>query len=347
MQVVIGVTLVINMRDGLDARKINVAARLIREGELVAFPTETVYGLGGDALNRNAVLKIFKAKGRPADNPLIVHIARFETLHDLAREVPKEAELLAERFWPGPLTLVLPKAENVPKETTGGLDSVAVRMPSHEIALALIRASDRPIAAPSANISGKPSPTLAEHVIDDFYGRIACIIDGGETFIGVESTVIDLTGWPPVLLRPGGLPLEEIERAVGEVIIHPAVRGKEVDLARAPGMKYRHYSPSAAVIVVEGRRDRVHRKIKELVESFKGEGKRVGVMATGGIYEADEYFDLGESEEDVARNLFKALRELDKRGVDIIIAEGIEERGLGLAVMNRLRKAAGYRVVKV
>ncbi|WP_048151415.1 L-threonylcarbamoyladenylate synthase [Palaeococcus ferrophilus] len=340
-------TVVINMREGVDARRIRVAARFIREGELVAFPTETVYGLGGDALNREAVLKIFRAKGRPADNPLIVHIADFEGLYELAREVPKEAELLAKRFWPGPLTIVLPKAGGVPKETTGGLDSVAVRMPSHEIALALIRASGRPIAAPSANISGKPSPTLAEHVIDDFYGEIACIVDGGETFIGVESTVIDLTSWPPVLLRPGGLPLEEIERAVGEVLIHPAVRGKEVDLAKAPGMKYKHYSPSADVIVVEGKRERVHEKISELVASFKGEGKRVGVMATGGTYEADEFFDLGGSEEEVARNLFKALRELDKRGVEIIIAEGIEERGLGLAVMNRLRKAAGYKVVKV
>ncbi|ASJ02281.1 threonylcarbamoyl-AMP synthase [Thermococcus profundus] len=340
-------TVVIPMRDGLDERRLRVAARFIREGELVAFPTETVYGLGGDALNRDAVLKIFKAKGRPADNPLIVHIADFEMLYELAREVPKEAELLAKRFWPGPLTLVLPKAEKVPKETTGGLDSVAVRMPSHEIALALIRESGRPIAAPSANISGKPSPTLAEHVIDDFYGRIACIVDGGETPIGVESTVIDLTSWPPVLLRPGGLPLEEIEKAVGEIEIHPAVRGKEVDLAKAPGMKYRHYSPSADVIVVEGKKERVHEKIRELVSSFRNEGKRVGVMATGGFYEADEFFDLGGSEEEVARNLFKALRELDKRGVDIIIAEGIEERGLGLAVMNRLRKAAGYRILRV
>lgn len=340
-------TVIINMRDGVDARKIRVAARFIREGELVAFPTETVYGLGGDALNREAVLKIFRAKGRPSDNPLIIHIADFEVLYELAREVPKEAELLAKRFWPGPLTLVLPRAEKVPKETTGGLDSVAVRMPSHEIALTLIKVSGRPIAAPSANISGKPSPTLAEHVVDDFYGKIACIVDGGETFIGVESTVIDLTGWPPVLLRPGGLPLEEIEKVVGEVLIHPAVKGKEVDLAKAPGMKYKHYSPSADVIVVEGKRERVHEKISELVATFKKEGKHVGVMATGGTYEADEFFDLGESEEEVARNLFKALRELDKRRVDVIIAEGIEERGLGLAVMNRLRKAAGYRVVKV
>lgn len=339
-------TIIINMREGVDERKIKVAARFIEEGKLVAFPTETVYGLGANALDKNAVLGIFRAKGRPADNPLIVHIADFEQIYTLAEEVPKEAEILAEHFWPGPLTMVLPKRENVPKETTGGLESVAIRMPAHEIALSLIRESRLPIAAPSANISGKPSPTLAEHVIDDFYGRIECIIDGGETKIGVESTVLDLTTWPPLLLRPGGLPLERIEEIIGDVQIHPAVRGKEADLAKAPGMKYKHYSPNAEVIIVEGRKEEVREKMKELVEEFRRRGIKVGVMATGEFYEADECFNLGESEEDIARNMFKALRELDKRGVDIILAEGVEEKGLGLAVMNRLRKAAGYRVIK-
>ncbi len=336
-------TIVINMRDGLDGRKIRIAARLILEGKLVAFPTETVYGLGADALNENAVRRIFEAKGRPADNPLIVHIADFKDLEKLAREIPEEARLLAEKFWPGPLTLVLPKREEVPAVTTGGLDTVAVRMPAHPIALALIRAST-PIAAPSANISGKPSPTLAEHVVDDFYGKIEAIIDGGETKIGVESTVIDLSSERPTLLRPGGLPLEEIERVIGEVEIHPAVRGKLVDVAKSPGMKYKHYSPNAQVIVVEGKRDNVRRKINELIAEYRGRGLRVGVMATE-EYEADEFFHLGRTEGEVARNLFKALRELDKRGVDVIIAEGVEERGLGFAVMNRLRKAAGYRIV--
>ncbi|NJD99763.1 threonylcarbamoyl-AMP synthase [Thermococcus sp. LS1] len=336
-------TVVINMRDGMDDRKIKIAARFILEGKLVAFPTETVYGLGADALNEEAVRRIFKAKGRPADNPLIVHIADFDDLKKLAREIPDEARLLAEKFWPGPLTVVLPKKEEVPTVTTGGLDTVAVRMPAHPIALALIRAST-PIAAPSANISGKPSPTLAEHVIDDFYGKIECIIDGGETKIGVESTVIDLSSEKPTLLRPGGLPLEEIEKVIGEVEIHPAVRGKLVDVARSPGMKYKHYSPNAQVIVVEGPRENVRKKIEELVNEYRKKGLRVGVMATE-QYDADEFFHLGTSEEEVARNLFRALRELDKRGVDIIIAEGIEERGLGFAVMNRLRKAAGYRIV--
>ncbi|NJE60220.1 L-threonylcarbamoyladenylate synthase [Thermococcus sp. 21S7] len=336
-------TVVINMRDGLDERRMEIAARFILEGKLVAFPTETVYGLGADALNENAVRRIFEAKGRPADNPLIVHIAEFNDLKKLTREVPREARLLAEKFWPGPLTMVLPKGEEVPYVTTGGLDTVAVRMPAHPVALALIRAST-PIAAPSANISGKPSPTLAEHVIDDFYGKIECIIDGGETKIGVESTVIDLSSERPTLLRPGGLPLEEIENVIGEVEIHPAVRGKLVDVARSPGMKYKHYSPSAQVIVVEGKRENVRRKIGELVKEYRSRGLRVGVMATE-EYEADEFFHLGKTEEEVARNLFRALRDLDKRDVDVIIAEGIEERGLGFAVMNRLRKAAGYRIV--
>ncbi|WP_456367638.1 L-threonylcarbamoyladenylate synthase [Thermococcus sp.] len=337
-------TIVVNMRTGVDPRKIRIAARFILNGKLVAFPTETVYGLGADALNPDAVKRIFEAKGRPPDNPLIIHIADFRDLKRVARDIPKEAKLLAEKFWPGPLTMVLPKADEVPPVTTGGLDTVAVRMPAHPIALALIKAST-PVAAPSANISGKPSPTSADHVVDDFYGRIEVIIDGGETNIGVESTVIDLSSERPMLLRPGGLPLEEIEATIGPVEIHPAVKGKTVDMARAPGMKYRHYSPNAQVIVVEGPSNRVRRKIEELVREYRSMGYRVGVMAREEI-SADEFYFLGKTPADVARNLFKALRELDKRGVDVIIAEGIEEKGIGLAVMNRLKKASGYRVVK-
>ncbi len=337
------VTVVINMRDGIDERKLAVAVRFILDGKLVAFPTETVYGLGADALNEKAVRRIFEAKGRPADNPLIVHIARFDDLYLLARDVPGEAKVLARKFWPGPLTLVLPRGEGVPDVTTGGLDTVAVRMPAHPIALALIREST-PVAAPSANISGKPSPTLAEHVVDDFYGRIECIIDAGETRIGVESTVLDLSSEKPTLLRPGGLPLEEIEGVIGEVRIHPAVRGELVEVARAPGMKYRHYSPNAQVILVEGPRDRVRDRVTMLVEEYRSRGLRVGVMATR-EYDADEFVHLGSTDVEVARNVFRALRELDKRDVDIIIAEGVDEKGLGFAVMNRLRKAAGYRIV--
>ncbi|MDK2915338.1 MAG: L-threonylcarbamoyladenylate synthase [Thermococcaceae archaeon] len=339
------VTIIINMRDGVDERKIRVAGRLILEGKLVAFPTETVYGLGADALNENAVRRIFEAKGRPPDNPLIIHIADLKDLKKVAASIPREAEMLAKKFWPGPLTLVLPKSEKVPYVTTGGLDTVAVRMPAHPVALALIRAST-PVAAPSANISGRPSPTLAEHVVDDFYGKIEAIIDGGPTWVGVESTVLDLTSERPTLLRPGGLPLEEIERVIGEVEVHPAVKGKKVDLAKAPGMKYRHYSPKTPVVVVEGNPEKRLEKIRELVEERRSQGLRVGVMATARV-DADEFYFLGSTPEEVARNLFKALRTLDKSGVDVIIAEGIEEEGLGLAVMNRLRKAAGYRVIRV
>ncbi len=336
-------TVVINMRDGVDKGKLSVAVRFILDGKLVAFPTETVYGLGADALNEKAVRRIFEAKGRPADNPLIVHIARFEDLTMLAREVPDEAELLVRKFWPGPLTLVLPKRETVPDVTTGGLNTVAVRMPAHPVALALIREST-PIAAPSANISGRPSPTLAEHVIEDFYGRIGCIIDAGKTPIGVESTVIDLSSEEPTLLRPGGLPVEKIEEVIGEVKIHPAVRGKMVEVAKAPGMKYRHYAPNALLILVEGPKGEIGEKISALVREYRSKGFKVGVMATR-KYDADEFVHLGSTDVEVARNVFRGLRELDKRGVDVIIAEGIEERGLGFAVMNRLRKAAKYRVL--
>ena len=338
-------TIIINMRSGVDEVKLRIAAKLIREGKLVAFPTETVYGLGADALNERAVRRIFEAKGRPADNPLILHIAKFSQVYELAREVPEEAKVLVERFWPGPLTIVLPRKDVVPDVTTGGLDTVAIRMPANEIALKLIELSGKPIAAPSANISGKPSPTSAEHVADDFYGKIECIIDGGETRIGVESTVIDLTEHPPVLLRPGGLPLEEIEKVIGKVRIHPAVFGKKVDTPKSPGMKYKHYAPNAEVIVVEGPREKVKGKITELVKELKERGKKVGVIGSES-YNADEFFFLGSSVEEVAKNLFKALRYMDKAGVDVVIAEGVEERGLGLAVMNRPRKASGYKIVK-
>ncbi|MDV3103114.1 L-threonylcarbamoyladenylate synthase [Thermococcus waiotapuensis] len=339
-------TIVIPMWEGVQRDKLSVAAGILKRGGLVAFPTETVYGLGADALNESATRRIFEAKGRPADNPLIVHIAEVEWLEKLAKEVPEKAWELAEKFWPGPLTIVLPARDTVPRTTTGGLDTVAVRMPAHPIALELIRLSDVPVAAPSANISGRPSPTSADHVIEDFYGKIDCIVDGGETPIGVESTVVDLTSEVPVLLRPGGLPVEELSKVLGEVLIHPALKGEKVDIARSPGMKYKHYSPNAQVIVVEGNREKVGEKIDELVEEYRKKGFRVGVMATE-EHDADEFFYLGDSVEEVARNLFKALRELDRRGVNIIIAEGVDERGLGMAVMNRLRKAAGYRVVKV
>ncbi|NPA48170.1 MAG: threonylcarbamoyl-AMP synthase [Thermococci archaeon] len=341
-------TLIIRMaRDSTDERLINVAARLIRDGRVVAFPTETVYGLGADAFNPPAVRKIFELKGRPPDNPLIVHIATEEQLRMVAGKVPEKALKLAAEFWPGPLTLVLPRSDRVPDVVTGGLDTVAVRMPAHPVALKLIRASNRPIAAPSANVSGRPSPTLAEHVVDDFYGKVDCIIDGGPTDIGVESTVLDLSEDVPLLLRPGGLPLEELERVIGKIEVHPAVHGGKIDRAKAPGMKYRHYSPRARVVVVEGEAEWRRKKIRELVEEYRRAGLRTGVLITEDYDTgADEVFVTGKSMEEVARSVFRGLRCLDKRNVDVIVAEGVEERGLGLAVMNRLRKASGYNVVR-
>ncbi|MDC8437743.1 MAG: threonylcarbamoyl-AMP synthase, partial [Candidatus Nitrosotenuis sp.] len=245
------------------------AASIIRRGNLVAFPTETVYGLGADALNAKAVKKIFVAKGRPADNPLIVHVSDKESVNDLARDIPQLAEKLISRFWPGPLTIVLKKSKMVPKVTTGGLDTVAIRMPKNKIAQALIREAGTPIAAPSANFFGRPSPTLAKHVLDDLDGRISAIIDGGRTRIGIESTVIDLTRKTPMLLRPGGVTLEELHSAIGRVDVHPILKGKKSELVhRSPGMKYKHYSPDAHVILIEGPSILVHKKILKLVQQF-------------------------------------------------------------------------------
>lgn len=328
--------------------KIKIAAKILRKGGLVAFPTETVYGLGANALNPQGVKKIFEAKGRPKDNPLIVHIAEKEEVHRLTKEIPKEAEKLMDKFWPGPLTLVLKKAKIVPTVTTGGIDTVAIRMPAYKIALALIKEAKIPVAAPSANSFGRPSPTSAEHVIQDLYGKIDAIIDGGETKIGVESTVLDLTTDPPTLLRPGGITLEELKEILGKVEIHPTVKGKKVKeiVAKSPGMKYRHYAPNASVIVVEGKYERVKEKIQELVNKYRKRGKRVGVMVVSKnhSYKADAIKFMGSNFTAIARNLFKTFREFDKEKIDVIIAEGVDDRGLGLAVMNRLRKAA-YKLI--
>ncbi|MEM1550576.1 MAG: L-threonylcarbamoyladenylate synthase [Candidatus Bathyarchaeia archaeon] len=342
-------------RDNPDLEKIRLAADIIRKGGLVAFPTETVYGLGADALNPDAVKEIYIAKMRPLDNPIIIHITKKEDVYKLAVHVPERVENLIEVFWPGPLTLVLKASDIVPKVTTGGLDTVAIRMPKHKVALALIREAERPIAAPSANLAGKPSPTLAEHVIQDLYGRIDAIIDAGQTNIGIESTVLDLTCNPPQILRPGGVTYEDLRAVLGEVSIHPAAIAKgeiQVEHARSPGIKYRHYAPKAEMLVVEGELRSVIRKIKELAEHYNESGKKVGILATD---ESFEEYTLGivksigsrKNLSFVAKNLFKLLRELDEEGVDLIIAEGIPQENLGLAIMNRLRKAAGYNIIRV
>lgn len=330
------------------------AARILREGGLVAFPTETVYGLGANALNEEAAGKIYAAKGRPSDNPLIAHISSMDELPPLIRELPEAGRKLAEAYWPGPLTMIFPKSALVPYGTTGGLDTVAVRMPSDPVANRLIRLAGVPVAAPSANTSGRPSPTRAEHVIEDMDGKIEMIIDGGEVGIGVESTIVDVSGPVPTLLRPGAVTMEMLRETLGEVEIDPAILGPMRADARpkAPGMKYRHYAPRAEMTLVEGEPELVveyiNRKVREALES----GKKAGVICAR---ESRELYPDGivevigsrEHEETVAHNLFAVLREFDDLNVDCIFSESFSRDRLGQAIMNRLCKAAGYHIVKV
>jgi L-threonylcarbamoyladenylate synthase len=337
-----------------ETEKIQVAANFIKQGGLVAFPTETVYGLGADALKPEAVTALFEAKKRPLDNPPIVHVGSAKSVCTLAQQVPPKAERLMRLFWPGPLTLVFKRSSAVPEVTVAGLDTIAVRMPKHAVALALIEQSRCPIAAPSANLAGKPSPTTAEHVFEDLNGRINAILDAGPTSVGVESTVLDVSVDPPMVLRPGGTPFEALRKVLGDVVLHPFVSAEQelpVGKARSPGMKHKHYAPNAEVIVVEGAIPDVVAKINELAETYRQKGVKVSVLATDETvpaYNADVVKSLGSrfNLAVVAQNLFRMLRELDAEGVDVIVAEGVPTEGLGLAVMNRLRKAAGYHIVK-
>jgi L-threonylcarbamoyladenylate synthase len=337
-----------------DLEKIRIAAKIIKRGGLVAFPTETVYGLGANALNSDAVLALFKAKNRPLDNPPIVHVENIDRIYELAEHVPPEAKQLIQRFWPGPLTLIFKRSRAIPSVTVAGLDTVAIRMPKHKVALMLIKESSCPIAAPSANLAGKPSPTSAKHVFDDLNGRIDAILDSGTTRIGVESTVLDLSSDPPLVLRPGGTPFEALKKVLPSVELHPfVVAERELSLGeiRSPGMKHKHYAPSAEVVVVEGSIPAMIARIKELAASYKQKGAKVGVLATDEtqtVYQADAVETLGSrfNLDMVAKNLFSRLRELDAKRLDVIIAEGLSTEGLGLAVMNRLRKASGYNIVK-
>ncbi|MCK8816410.1 L-threonylcarbamoyladenylate synthase [Natroniella sulfidigena] len=337
-----------------DDSEIKEAADLLQQGKLVAFPTETVYGLGANALDEAAVKSIFTAKGRPSDNPLIVHIAEQEELKSLVRgELTGDVKQLIANFWPGPLTIVLPKNNTVPAVTTGGLETIAVRMPQHPVALKLIKAAQLPVAAPSANLSGKPSPTLVEHVIDDLAGKIDGILAGGQTGIGVESTVVDLSHSTPVLLRPGGVTYEQLTEILGEVEIDPTVEAKLANndqQAISPGMKYKHYSPQAEVILVEGKIEKISDKIKELIaENYEF---KVGVMVTNefsNYYQNVTVKEMGSRSDlvEISTNIFKLLREFDDEGVDKIIVEGLPVEGLGLAIMNRLRKSAAYQIIEV
>ena len=349
----------ITLYEKLDNKNINSeviqkAAGSLQRGGLVAFPTETVYGLGANGLDSEACRKIYEAKGRPSDNPLIVHIADKKDLEVLSCDVNDMAVKAAEAFWPGPLTMILKKKDIVPDSITGGLGTVAIRMPSHPVAARLIKTSGVYIAAPSANISGKPSPTKAEHVIHDMNGRINMIIADDTVDIGVESTIVDLSEDVPTILRPGFITKKQLEGVLGEVKVDPAVMGNVADgiVPKAPGMKYKHYSPDANVVIVTGDSDKVVGKINELCELRRKEGKRVGVMTVSedaGCYNADKVVDMGSrcDEALAAKNLFAALRSFDEDGIQYVYSESFPTDNVGQAVMNRLIKAAGHTIIKV
>ncbi len=347
--------MVVCSRDNLREEDVAEAAELLRRGELVAFPTETVYGLGGNALDAGAAARIYEAKGRPSDNPLIVHICDLTALEVLASEVPQEAYALAERFWPGPMTMILKKSSAVPAATTGGLETVALRMPSDPIAAMLLKVSGIYIAAPSANASGRPSTTRAEHVMEDLQGRIPMILDGGPVEIGLESTIVDLTGEIPMILRPGYVTIDELRSILPNIQYDPAVLKRERDdslVAKAPGMKYRHYAPKGELLIYEGELKAVTETILQEATKKQQEGYSVAIMAseeTKDSYPGFEVRCVGrrEEEEGIAARLFETLREFDHMGADYIFGECFSEEGVGRAIMNRLIKAAGYRVQRV
>ena len=328
------------------------ASDILKRGGLVAFPTETVYGLGADALDEEASAKIYAAKGRPSDNPLIVHIADTKALEELSCDVTAQAKLLAEKFWPGPLTMILPKADIVPKETTGGLDSVAVRFPSDRIAQELIKAAGGFVAAPSANTSGRPSPTMAEHVEEDLGDAIEMIIDGGQVGIGLESTIVDFTEDVPVVLRPGYISLEMLKDTLGDVRMDRGLLITDSSVhPKAPGMKYRHYAPKADLSIVEGPQDEVIACINRLTREAASTGLKTGIIATDET--KDQYADglvlsIGsrEEEETIAHHLYGVLRDFDEAQVNVIYSEAFYTPRMGQAIMNRLLKAAGHKIIK-
>jgi len=336
---------------------ISEASEILRKGGLVAFPTETVYGLGGDAKDKEASRKIYAAKGRPSDNPLIVHIARFSQLQEISKDLPENAKKLADAFWPGPLTMVVNKNEVIPYETTGGLDTVAVRMPNNPIALALIEESGCMIAAPSANTSGRPSPTKASHVYEDLSGKIDAILDGGAVDIGLESTIVDLTEDVVTILRPGYINMEMLKEVVGEVRIDPGIVYNDKGTTsgakpKAPGMRYKHYAPKGDLTIISGDEDKVVAKINELTKQAIESGSKVGIIATSET--ADRYSDgqilvIGDRSDEgsIAHNLYDILRKFDELGVDLIYSESFATPNMGQAIMNRLLKAAGQKTLDV
>ncbi|MBR3602584.1 MAG: threonylcarbamoyl-AMP synthase [Lachnospiraceae bacterium] len=337
----------------IDETVLQEAGRIIKEGGLVAFPTETVYGLGGDALNKESSRKIYEAKGRPSDNPLIVHISNMEDLNSIVEEVPEDVYRLAEAFWPGPLTIIMKKSTLVPKETTGGLDTVAVRMPSHPVALKFIEYAGGYVAAPSANVSGRPSPTRAKYVIEDMSGRIDMILDGDGIDIGLESTIVDMTGEIPMILRPGYITLDMLQKVLGEVSTDKTILDINCkDAPKAPGMRYRHYAPKGQLTIVEGDVAKTIDKINELTMQAHIKGKKVGIIGTEETrkqYVGDSVKSVGKrsDEESIARTLYAILREFDDEGVTVIYSESFSECSMGQAIMNRLLKAAGHQIIYV
>ena len=336
-----------------DMTIIREAAEIIRTGGLGGFPTETVYGLGADALLPEGAKRIYAAKGRPSDNPLIVHIAEFEALDKITADIPPQAKALADAFWPGPLTMIFRKSEAVPYETTGGLDTVAVRMPSHPTALALIRESGGYIAAPSANTSGRPSPTLAEHVYEDLNGKIPMILDGGAVGIGIESTIIDLSEEIPMILRPGYITKDMLAEVIGAVKDDPGFVSTDPNVhPKAPGMKYRHYAPKANLIIVSGEAEAVVMRINELTGEYRKKGEKVGIICTDesrAQYIGDVIESIGsrQDEDSIAQHLYAILRDFDEMDVNVIFSESFATPRIGHAIMNRLLKAAGHQVIEV
>lgn len=335
----------------IDTQAIKRAAELLKQGGLVAFPTETVYGIGANALNQSAIQKIYTAKGRPSDNPLIVHIAYTKDVYKYVENVSQDAIKLMNKFWPGPLTLIFNKKPIVSEFITGGLNTVAIRFPANEIAQAIIAEANLPIAAPSANRSGRPSPTRAKHVIEDLEGLVDMIIDGGKAQIGLESTVLDVTGNEPVILRPGSITKEMLEKEIGQVLIDPALlTGQEKAKPRSPGMKYRHYAPKGQLTVIYGKAEKAIMFINESVKAIKAEGKSVAVIATTedeNLYEADKIMVIGSmnNSNEIASNLFKILRKMDEQGIEFIFTRAFPEEDIGMATMNRLLKAAGNKKI--
>ncbi|ADL52754.1 L-threonylcarbamoyladenylate synthase [Clostridium cellulovorans] len=340
--------------NNIEKDKLREVAEVIRNGGLVAFPTETVYGLGANAFDENAVEKIFIAKGRPQDNPLIVHISQLDDIFPLVKEIPSSAKMLMDNFWPGPITFILNKETCIPYKTSAGLETIGIRMPSDPLARALIKEVGVPIAAPSANLSGKPSPTDINRCIEDLEGKVDCIIGGSNSEVGLESTIVDCTVEPPCVLRPGAITIEMIRKIQPEAYIDPALLNKADQnfKPKAPGMKYKHYAPKASVIIIKGEINKTVEKINEIVQNYIDDGIKVGIMATDETktyYKKGEVISLGSRSDltSIGRNLFGVLRTFDDLGVEYIISEAFEEKEYGLAIMNRLNKAAGYNIISL